>query len=112
MFKTHGVSLVRSAYVLGTMDGLGVTLDEVPELSDQLEGSDFEPYFKRLHQICRSLMAEIGEWTAMADFHAIGDLLEDVVASNGVTVKVEAAGGLWVDVDRDAALAARLWGGS
>ncbi|MDE0190466.1 MAG: hypothetical protein OXQ90_03840 [Gammaproteobacteria bacterium] len=112
MFKTHGVALVRSAYVLGTVDGLGMTLDDVPELSDQLEGSDFEPHFKRLHEVCRSLMAEIREWTDMGAFDPIGELLEDIVASKGVTVTVEPAGGLWVDVDRDAAFAARLSGGT
>ena len=107
MFKTHGDLLIRSAYVLGTMDGLGMELDDVPELSGRLEGSDLEPYFERLHQVCRSLMAEIGEWTAMDEFHPIGDLLEDIVALRGVTVKLQPDGGLWVDVDRIAGLVAR-----
>ena len=108
MFKTHGDLLVRSAYVLGTMDGLGMKLDDVPELRERFEGNDFEPYFKRLHEICRSLLAEIGEWTAMDDFHPIGDLLGDIVASKGVAVKLQPDGSLWVDVDRVAAFAACL----
>lgn len=100
MLKLHGDLLIRSAYVLGTIDGLGLEPDDVsPSLRERLRQSGIEPCFVELHGICQSLMAKYGRWPDTSSFNPIGDLLEDLLASRGVSVSVRPDRVLWVDVD-------------
>jgi len=100
MLKLYGDLFVRSAYVLGTMDGLEMEVDDAPmSLRDRLERLGLEACFVELHGICQSLMAEYGHWPDTSAFESIGNLLEDVLASKGVSVTVRPDGALWVDVD-------------
>ncbi|MCY3624349.1 MAG: hypothetical protein OXH68_21905 [Gammaproteobacteria bacterium] len=77
---------------------MGQQLSDVPRLGDQLEGCWFKQYFRRLHDICRSLMTNYGTWTGLDCFAPIGDVLEEIVAENGVSVTVQPDDNLWVDV--------------
>ena len=75
--------------MLGTMHGRDLTFDDVPAARDALSGSWFEPYFMRLKAACEEFSSHYGRWESTKRLEDIGDILEDLVAENGVTVTLE-----------------------
>ena len=97
----YGTLMKYACYVLGTMDRMELEGEqlEVPELQEAMGGSWFAPYYERLGGLCRALMDDYGKWESREPFKAIGDLLEEVVKRQGVTIRRLDNGGFHVDVN-------------
>ena len=96
--QLYGDLMKYACYVLGTMHGLNLTIEDVPALEDTLVSSWFASYFSRLSERSQALHDAYGAWLDYAAFDAIGDLLEDLVATKGVTARPE-GDGLYVNLD-------------
>ena len=97
----YGTLMKYACYVLGTMDGMAMAGErvEVPQLREGLDGSWFAPYYQRLRCLCRALMDNYGKWESTAPFETIGDLLEEVIKRQGVTIRRLDDRGFHVDVN-------------
>ena len=87
LFLLYGKLMEYSCYVLGTMRGLELTVEDVSSLRNGLADSWFAPYFDSLGKLCEDLYESYGTWEDYGAFDAIGDLLERVVARKGVSAR-------------------------
>lgn len=79
LFLLYGKLIEYSCYVLGTMHGLELTVEDVFSLKNGLANSWFAPYFNSLGEFCEALYESYGTWEDYGTFYAIGDLLEQIV---------------------------------
>ena len=98
-FGTYGKLMKSACYVLGTMDGLSYSLDDVPELRDAIEGHWFEFVFKRLWLACVKIFDSYGQWQDQSMFEEIGDLLQSLVWDNGIVVTRQDGGAIYVQLN-------------
>ena len=87
LFLLYGNLMKYSSYVLGTMHGSRLTVEDVSSLRNGLTDSWFSPYFDSLGQLCKDLYESYGTWEDYGAFNAIGDLLEKIVERKGVNAK-------------------------
>ncbi|MCY3825904.1 MAG: hypothetical protein OXG10_00765 [Candidatus Dadabacteria bacterium] len=87
LFKLYGDLIKYSSYVLGTMHGSGLTVEDVSSLRDGLADSWFTSYFDNLGELCEALYESYGIWEDYGAFNPIGDLLEKIVARKGVSAR-------------------------
>ena len=87
LFQVYGNLMMYACYVLGTMHGLMLTVEDVLSLKHTLAGSWFATYFNRLGVVCQALYESYGTWPNYREFDAIGDLLEEIVARKGVRAR-------------------------
>lgn len=87
LFKLYGNLIKYSCYVLGTMHGLRLTVEDVPSLGNELADSWFAPHFNKLGELCEVLYESYGTWEDYETFDAIGDLLEKIVERKGVSAR-------------------------
>lgn len=100
-FERHGGFLLRSAaYVLGYMDGLSVTLEQLaPDTERVLAGSYFEPVFLRLAEALREVDAlPRAEWNSLSMFDALGDVVDEYYSAMGLELSLLEDGSLYVDI--------------
>lgn len=90
--QLYGDLMKYACYVLGTMHGLALTIEELPTLKAGLTTSWFARYFDRLDKRTEALHACYGIWQDHGAFDAIGDLLEELVATKGVAARPEGDG--------------------
>ena len=57
-----------------------------------------EEYFERLSQACRSIADDFGEWPDKCKFDALGDLVEEVIASGGLYFIPEEDGQMRIEI--------------
>lgn len=99
VYRTYGNDLMKFAcYLLGTMVGLGLTLDDLPETKAALVGHWFEPRFTRLGEVCKEITDEFGKWRDKASFEKIGDIADEIIAEGGVIWTTLDDGSPYVDV--------------
>jgi len=67
-------------------------------LAAALAGHWFEPFFKRLHQACRTIGDQYGRWTDKTLFEAIGDVADEAVALCGIKHHYLPGGELYLDI--------------
>ena len=84
LFGLYGKVMKYSCYVLGTVHGLGLGIEDVPKLDRALADSWFRTYLDRLGECGKALYASYGTWRDYQTFEAFGDLLEEIVAKKGV----------------------------
>ena len=87
LFRLYGNLMKYSCYVLGTMHGSRLTVEDVSSLRNGLADSWFAPYFDSLGELCEALYESYGTWKDYGAFDAIGDLLEKIVERKGVNAK-------------------------
>ena len=88
LFLLYGNLMKYSCYVLGTMHGLKLTVEDVSLLRNGLADSWFAPYFDSLGELCEALYESYGTWEDYGAFDAIGNLLEQIVARKGVNARL------------------------
>ncbi len=100
-FGRHGGFLLRSAaYVLGYMDGLSATLEQLaPDTHRVLTGSYFEPVFLRLAEALRDVDAlpRTG-WDSLDMFDVLGDVVDEYWSAMGLELNLLDDGSLYVDI--------------
>ena len=87
LFPSYGKLMEYSCYVLGTMHGSGLTVEDVSSLRDGLADTWFASYFDSLGELCEALYESYGTWEDYGAFDPIGDLLEKIVARKGFSVR-------------------------
>ena len=87
LFPLYGNLMKYSCYVLGTMHGSRLTVEDVSSLKNGLADSWFAPYFDSLGELCEDLYKSYGTWEDYGAFDAIGDLLEKIVERKGVNAR-------------------------
>ena len=87
LFKLYGDLIKYSCYVLGTMHGSRLTVEDVSSLRNELADSWFAPHFDNLGELCEALYESYGTWEDYGAFDAIGDLLEKIVERKGVSAR-------------------------
>ena len=84
LFLLYGKLIKYSCYVLGTMHGLKLTVEDVASLRNGLMDSWFASYFDSLGELCEALYESYGTWEDYGAFNAIDGLLEQIVAQKGI----------------------------
>lgn len=98
VYGAYGDLMKFSTYLLGTMAGRGLSLNDLPVTKAALEGHWYSDYFYRLDMICQRILDHYGQWSDKASFEALGDLADDLVIRGGLTVAHLKNGNLYVDV--------------
>lgn len=98
IYDAYGELLKFSAYHLGNMKGLGLSLDQLPRTSEALTGHWFTPFFEQLGVACECIDSEYGLWANQDAFEAIGDLADRLIAAGGLHIKTRADGQQWIDI--------------
>lgn len=75
-----------ASYHLGNIEGLGLTLDDLPKTRTALDGHWFASYFQKLSETCATIDASYGKWTDRSTFEALGDLADEVAEDCGLYV--------------------------
>lgn len=100
-FERHGEFLVKAAaYTMGYMDGLGLSLSELPaKAAEQLSGSYFEPVWTAMHEALR-MMRQLYPtgWSDRAIYRDLAAVLEDYYARMGLVLSNTEDGQAYVDV--------------
>lgn len=79
VFGAYGNLLKFGCYFLGTLASVDRRGDHGEKINQALCTSWFRPYFLRLEALCADLFNDLGKWQDKAGFHAIGDLVEEIV---------------------------------
>jgi hypothetical protein len=87
-----------SAYLLGHLDGLGLTLDDIPETRDNVESSPYGVFIERLHEELRDLWACRGNWTSYAVFGKLKLLVKELLGNGGLFLEPLPGGGMHVRI--------------
>jgi len=98
LFELLGNLQKFAAYLIGNMEGFGITLEELPDTKSAISGSWFEPYFERLVDECERLFSRYGQWTSLDEFEAIADITEELLSESGVHLTALSNGKHYVDV--------------
>ena len=88
LFPLYGNLMKYSCYVLGTMHGSRLTVEDASSLRDGLADSWFAPYFDSLGKLCEALYESYGTWEDYGAFDDIGNLLEQMVERKGVNARL------------------------
>lgn len=94
VLRSYGELMKHACYLLGTMDGLGQTVEDLPNTHAALDGHWFQPYFSRLAEACLAIAAQYGRWEDTRTFDAIGDIAEAILEEGGMLLKRSPEGGL------------------
>lgn len=100
-FQRHGVFLAKSAaYVLGYMDGLNVSLEELSaETSERLCGSYFEPTWNAMHEALRAMRQHYpDDWQDLGIYDELAEALERYYVEMGLVLSTTDDGQTYVDV--------------
>lgn len=100
-FQRHGVFLAKSAaYVLGYMDGLNVSLEELSaDTSDRLSGSYFEPTWNAMHEALRGMRQRYpDDWQDLGIYGELAEALERYYVEMGLVLSTTKDGQLYVHV--------------
>jgi hypothetical protein len=102
LFKRHGDFLVKSAaYMLGYLDGIGQTLEELSaEAHQALIESDFLPFWNRMHVELKAMFNRHPEgWDNSLDIYAgLLQVMQDFYDDMGLVLRRQPDGGLYVDI--------------
>jgi hypothetical protein len=98
VYGAIGDLLKFAAYALGNADGRRPEVAERANLAAALAGHWFEPFFKRLHEACRTIGDQYGRWTDKTSFEAIGDIADEAVALCGIKHRYLPGGQLYLDI--------------
>ncbi|WP_428381836.1 hypothetical protein [Nevskia ramosa] len=98
VFDVYGALFKLAGYHLGNLKGRNIGWRDRPQSAAALEGHWFSPFFQRLSAALDAVIDSYGRWTDKTAFEAIGDILEDVVADNGLFLKRQANAGLYVEI--------------
>lgn len=98
VYAEYGQLLKFAAYHLGNLDGQDISPNDRPATAAGLQGHWFAPYFEQLHDRCRDIANDYGEWTDKKVFNLIGDLLEEVLASGGLHFEDMPDGSLYINI--------------
>jgi hypothetical protein len=95
------VFLAKSAaYVLGYMDGLNMSLEELSaETSERLSGSYFEPTFNAMHETLREMRQRYPDgWQDLDIYDGLAEALERYYVAMGLVLSTTKDGQTYVDV--------------
>lgn len=87
VFGLCGNLMKFGSYLLGTLSGQGRSWIDLEEIEAAVSGSWFGPYLGRLDRLLNEIMASYGKWESLDEFEALGDLVADVVAENGLFLR-------------------------
>jgi hypothetical protein len=100
-FLRHGVFLAKSAaYVLGYVDGLGMTLDDLSsDVTERLSGSYFEPTWHAMHEALREMRQRYpDDWQDPSVYNGLAAVMERYYAEMGLVLSTTAGGQTYVSV--------------
>jgi hypothetical protein len=87
-----------AAYLTGHLDGLGKTLDDLPEARDLLARSRYEPFVYGTWQALRELWSRRGAWSSPAEFEPLYEIGRELLADGGLILQRLPGRGLYVDI--------------
>lgn len=90
--------LRTASYLLGHLDGLNATIDEVPSARDQLAANPYNVFVTRLHDALRLLWSRRRVWESLAEFDSLKQIGRDVLAAGGLILHRLPDGRAYVDV--------------
>lgn len=94
----YGNLVKFSAYLLGTLDGLGKSPEDIPQLIDALRGRWFDDGFRRLHATFQELWSRWGKWGSRDEFEPIADIVIEALESGGVYMVGQPDGTMRIDI--------------
>ena len=98
VFTLCGNLVKFASYVLGTLSGQERLWTDFEEIEKAVSHSWFKPYLIRLDRLLNEIMGSYGRWESLDKFEALGDLIADVVAENGLFLTNIDDGGAHVHV--------------
>lgn len=94
----YGNLLKYAAYHLGNMAGRQLSIDDLPQTKEALDGHWFAPYFERLDMACREIAKGYGVWEDQSALEVIGELADEIVTEGGINVIPLPDGTLRLDI--------------
>lgn len=73
-----------ASYLIGTMDGRGLELQDLPEVDEALGRHWFAEHFRKLEDSYYAIWAQFGAWPDRTPFDAIGDIALEVLEHGGI----------------------------
>jgi hypothetical protein len=93
VFGEYGNLMKYASYLLGHMDGMGLSIDDVLALRTLLEDSWFEPFFHRLRDTLNDIFETFGRWTDKRQFDDLEALVVELMADGGIELYWTGDGG-------------------
>ncbi len=87
-----------AAYLLGHLDRLELTLDDIPETRDAIRNSPYGVFIEPLHEGLRDLWTRQGNWASYAEFGTLKLLVKELFADGGLFLEPKPAGGMHVRI--------------
>jgi len=97
VYEAHGDLMKFASYLLGTMRGRGLTLNNLRRTKEALEGHWFLPFFERLQNGLQDLGNNYGKWGSLEEFEPIGGIADELVAAGGLRISPLGDGRFYVD---------------
>ncbi|MBY5868473.1 hypothetical protein [Rhizobium leguminosarum] len=97
-------------YLQGTLAGTDRSLDDFPNVPEQLTASWYAPYFDRLATACDDIFAEFGQWPDKQKFEVISDILMEIVEEQVMQIEDHEDGSYRVAIHHRAANDWRITG--
>lgn len=98
VYGAYGDLMKFSAYHLGNLRGLGLSLPDMPRTVEALAGNWFAPYFHRLDDALKDIAKDYRNWKDQVAFEVIGDLADELLAHGGIHYEERADGRLYINI--------------
>lgn len=85
VFEVWGTLIKYAGYVLGALDGMGKSIDDLPA-AGALKDHWFRPALDALNGTFVGLAKDFGRWESSLVFEPIGNLAQELVASTGLHI--------------------------
>lgn len=86
VYSTYATLMKFASYLLGTMAGRNLVLEDLPTIHANLDGHWFFPFFQRLKTCLEDVGKDYGKWLGQDSFDAIGDLADELVSAGGLMI--------------------------
>lgn len=73
-----------ASYLIGTMHGLDLKMEDIPSVAQALNGHWFAEYFNKLEAANLVIWEQFGEWSDRSLFDVIGDIALEVLEHGGI----------------------------
>lgn len=102
LVNVYGNLLKRASYLVGQIDGLDGTVEEMAPAFHKLvnETEWFKPVFEAYVQKVRALYQTYDQWKGVEVFRPLMDTFEDLLYSGGMTIKLKPTGDYRVEFTR------------
>ena len=87
-----------SAYLLGHLDGLELTLDDIPETRDAVRSSAYATFIERSHEGLRDLWTKQGRWASYKELGTLKQIVKELYADSGLFLEPKPDGGMHVRI--------------